>query len=223
MERGRVGVDEAGKGPVLGSMFAAAVRVTDPASLPDDVDDSKRIPRDRREALEGTLRERDGVQVAVAEIPPTRIDQPSTDMNTLTVEAHAEAATTVLRDGDHLVLDAGDTSEERFARRVTDRLDGDCSVRAEHGADERHPVVGAASIVAKVARDAHVDALAEAHADVVSTHGPLGSGYPSDPKTRTFLESYVDDHGSLPPFARASWKTCADLLAASEQSGFGDF
>ncbi|MUV90133.1 ribonuclease HII, partial [Halapricum sp. CBA1109] len=46
----RFGVDEAGKGPVLGSMFAAAVRA-DPADLPADVGDSKTIDAERREEL----------------------------------------------------------------------------------------------------------------------------------------------------------------------------
>jgi len=48
------GADEAGKGPVLGSMFAAAV-VVDPAALPDDVGDSKGITPERREELAATL------------------------------------------------------------------------------------------------------------------------------------------------------------------------
>lgn len=223
MPAGHVGVDEAGKGPVLGSMFAAAVRITDASLLPTDVDDSKNLAPARRQDLAATLRETDGIALATAEITPKRIDRPSTDMNTLTVDGHAEAATQLLEDGDELVLDAGDTSEARFARRVGDRLDADCSVLAEHGADEHHPIVGAASIVAKVARDAHVRSLAETHADLVDAHGPLGSGYPSDPNTRAFLESHVDEHGTVPPFARGSWSTCQELLADHEQAGISDF
>jgi hypothetical protein len=82
---------------------------------------------------------------------------------------------------------------------------------------------GVDSVVAKVARDAHVEALAAEHAALVDTHGGLGSGYPSDPVTRSFLESYVDEHGAVPPFARASWATCEDLLAGVEQSGLDEF
>jgi ribonuclease HII len=76
--------------------------------------------------------------------------------------------------------------------------------------------VGAASIIAKVARDAHVAELADEYGDV-------GSGYPSDPTTRTFLADYVDSHGELPPCARRSWSTCDDVLAAAEQATLGDF
>ncbi|WP_323675347.1 ribonuclease HII [Halorubellus sp. PRR65] len=216
----RFGADEAGKGPVLGSMFAAAVAVDDPSVLPDDVDDSKRLDVDTRDRIDAALREDDRVRVAVAEIPPARIDDPSTDMNTLTVDAHADAVSEVARDGDAGVVDAGDTSEARFARRVRDHATVDVDVTAEHGADSTHKVVSAASVVAKIARDAHVAALADAHGlgDV-----DVGSGYPSDPTTREFLADHVDAHGDLPAFARRSWSTCEDLLAAAEQSGLDDF
>ncbi|NHN46928.1 ribonuclease HII [Halostella sp. JP-L12] len=210
------GADEAGKGPVFGSMFAAAVAVEDPAALPEDVDDSKRLSPERRETLAERLREDDRVAVGVAEIPPERIDAPETDMNALTVAAQAEALSAVVADGMRGVVDAGDTSEARFARRVADRVDADVDLRAEHGADETHAIVGAASVVAKVERDAQMARYAE-------EFGAVGSGYPSDPTTRTFLKEWVDERGEVPPFARETWATCEDVLAAAEQSGLGDF
>jgi len=220
---GRVGVDEAGKGPVLGSMFAAAVRVAEGAALPDGVDDSKRLTAERRADLDGILRADDAVGVGVAEVGVDRIDDPGTDMNTLTVDAQAAALEGVARDGDAVVADAGDTDAARFGRRLADRVDAAVEVTAEHGADEAHPAVSAASVVAKVARDAHVEALAAEHAALVAAHGDLGSGYPSDPATRSFLASYVAEHGAVPPFARGSWATCEQLLADAEQSGLGEF
>jgi ribonuclease HII len=219
----RVGVDEAGKGPVLGSMFAGAVRVADGATLPDGLADSKDLAAGRRETLDAALREREGVEVAVAAVSVERIDDPATDMNTLTVDGQAEAVAGVVRDGDRVVADAGDTSEARFADRLAERVAPDVDVVAEHGADETHDVVSAASVVAKVSRDAHVEALAAEHPELVDSHGPLGSGYPSDPATRSFLESYVDEHGAAPVFARSSWATVEDLLADAEQAGLGEF
>ena len=213
---GLVGVDEAGKGPVLGSMFAAAVRVSDPAILPEGLDDSKRLSPNRRESLARELREHPEIAVGVHEVPVERIDDPQTDMNRLTVAAHASAAGQVVAEGDQILADACDTSEARFADRLDRQLDSDATVRAEHGADETHAVVAAASVVAKVRRDAHVARLAD-------RHGELGSGYPSDPTTRAFLEAYVDEHGTVPPCARESWSTCETLLAAREQAGLGEF
>ncbi len=153
--------------------------------------------------------------IGVAAIEPSRIDDPDTDMNTLTVAAHAAAAGGVVEPGTTVICDAGDVDADRFARRVAKRLPA-VDLAAEHGADERHPIVAAASVIAKVERDARIRALE-------TEYGPLGSGYPSDPVTREFLAGYVSDHGDLPPCARASWKTCDDVLRAAEQRGLDEF
>jgi ribonuclease HII len=225
------GVDEAGKGPVIGSMFAAAV-VLDPTTLPEDVGDSKAIRSARRAELAAEIREL-ADSVGVAEVTVDRIDAEGTDMNSLTVAAHAEALDAALatldsrastgqgsatRDALSGYVDAGDTNAVRFERRVADTVtaSADLAVRGEHGADETYSVVGAASVVAKVARDAHVERLAD-------EYGNLGSGYPGDPATRDFLERYVAAYDDVPPCARRSWQTCDDVLAAADQSSLAAF
>jgi ribonuclease HII len=210
----RLGVDEAGKGPVLGSMFAAAVR-TDSGALPAGVDDSKTLSSRCREQLAWAVHDAADA-VAVVEVPVERIDDPETDMNALTVTAHAKALAAVAEDGDEGFADAADTNAVRFEETLVDRVPAEVDLRAEHGADESRPVVGAASIVAKVRRDAHVAALA-------AEHGDVGSGYPADPATRAFLREYVADHGRLPACARGSWQTSRDALAAAEQSSLDEF
>lgn len=209
-----LGVDEAGKGPVLGSMFAAAVRA-DPDALPSDVADSKTLSSDRRERLAREIRAAADA-VAIAEIPVERIDDPDTDMNALTVAAHVEALSPLAREGFSCYVDAGDTNAVRFERRVADRVGTDVDLQAEHGADETYPIVSAASILAKVERDAHVG-------DLAASYGDLGSGYPSDPATREFLQRHVREHGQLPDCARASWQTSQDVLAALDQATLGEF
>lgn len=211
----RFGADEAGKGPAVGSMFAAAI-AGPAAAIPDDVDDSKRLSDARRADLARAIRGAEELQTAVAEVPVERIDAPETDMNTLTVAAQAEALSAVLSGGERGIVDAGDTDEGRFADRVAERLPVDVALTAEHGADGRYPHVAAASVLAKEAREDHVAALAE-------RYGEVGSGYPSDPTTRAFLADYVDREGELPACARASWGTCEDVLAAAEQSSLAEF
>jgi len=215
----QIGVDEAGKGPVLGSMFAAGVRAPVEA-LPDGVADSKRLPADRRESLAARIREA-AEAVAVVEIPVERIDDPGRDMNGLTVEAHAEVLAGVASDGLPAYLDAADTNAVRFERRVGDRIDADLDLRAEHGADEEYRIVSAASIVAKVERDAHVAALAAEYE--AQGYGEVGSGYPGDSTTREFLRSFVESEGELPACARRSWQTSQDVLAGQDQSSLGEF
>jgi ribonuclease HII len=162
-------------------------------------------------------------------------------MNTLTVRGQARAARialsgSVAADLDEpirVVADAGDTSEERFARRLREFIaeggeddpgcDGEplpsVDVAAAHGADETDPVVGAASVVAKVTRDERMAAIEAEYAE----YDDLGSGYPSDPATRSFLREYVAETGELPDCARRSWATCDDVLAAAEQSALDEF
>lgn len=218
-------------------MVAAAV-LADPVALPADVDDSKRIAPSRRESIDAEIRATDAVAVGVAFVEPAEIDRPDTDMNTLTVRGQARAVRAALHgvvavDLDEpirVVADAGDTSEARFARRLgesvadpdsdtTDTEHPEVDVSAAHGADEDDPMVGAASVVAKVARD---ERMADIDADYPAYDG-LGSGYPSDPATRNFLRAYVNDHGNVPGCARRSWATCDDVLAAAEQSGLDEF
>ncbi|PSQ57817.1 ribonuclease HII [Halobacteriales archaeon SW_8_68_21] len=234
-----LGVDEAGKGPALGPMVAAAV-IADPAGLPGDVDDSKRIAPARRESMAAALGEDPDVAVGVARVEPAEIDRPDTDMNTLTVRGQARAVRAALADRPagvaepvRVVADAGDTSEERFARRLREFVaegengerpeDGDSvpsvDVTAAHGADENDPLVGAASVVAKVTRDAAMVAVDATYPE----YDDIGSGYPSDPATRSFIAAYVGDHETLPDCARESWATCEDALAAAEQSALDEF
>ncbi|WP_336343596.1 ribonuclease HII [Halalkalicoccus ordinarius] len=208
------GIDEAGKGPVLGPMVAASV-VGDESVLPEGIDDSKRLTPGRREELARAIRGDERIAVGVSAIEPPRIDDPETDMNTLTVAAHAEAAAGVVREGMAGICDAGDVDADRFARRVAERLP-DVDLVAEHRADENRSIVSAASVIAKVERDARIDALS-------TEYGDVGSGYPSDPTTRAFLADYVADHGELPACARTSWQTCEDVLAAADQRTLAEF
>lgn len=209
----RLGVDEAGKGPVLGSMFVSAVRVA-PDQLPTGVDDSKRLSRARRTELAMAIRE--VAETSVVEVPVARIDDPETDMNGLTVSAQAAAIDELATPADLVRADAADTDTTRFERRLADETAVDAELRATHRADETDPVVAAASILAKVARDDHVDKLR-------SVYGSVGSGYPSDETTRAFLRSYVDREGELPACARRSWQTSHDVLAAHDQASLDQF
>lgn len=217
----QIGVDEAGKGPVLGPMVAAAVRA-DPADLPGGIADSKTLSAATRNSLDEALRTTDAVDTAVGIVTVDEIDDPNTDMNRLTVTAQVRAIAALAETGDRVIVDAGDVSESRFGRRVTEGVASegcDVDVTAEHGADDNYRLAAAASIIAKVERDRRMAAVGTEYADI----GPVGSGYPSDPTTREFLAKYVDRTGELPACARRSWSTCEDLLAAATQAGLDEF
>ncbi|MCI4436683.1 MAG: ribonuclease HII, partial [Ignisphaera sp.] len=74
--------------------------------------------------------------------------------------------------------------------------------------DSKYIAVSAASIVAKVLRDWHIDQLKK-------VYGDIGSGYPSDKKTVEWLQNYYKEFGELPSVVRKSWKTIERILGIS--------
>lgn len=213
---GVIGVDEAGRGPVLGSLFVAAIHTPRRDRLPADVDDSKRLEANHRQRLAEQILEDAGIDVAVVEISPRRIDRSVRPLTALVADGFAAAIDRLAAEESTIVVDTGERDTERFARRVERAATASISVTASVGADRSDPAVSAASIVAKEHRERHVD-------DLVDRYGDIGSGYPSDPTTRAFLASYVDEHMTLPACARRCWQTSRDVLAAAEQATLEGF
>lgn len=213
---GYVGVDEAGRGPVLGSMFVAAVGVPDLGAIPDDVADSKTLAPSRRRDLAERLADHPAVSAAVVEVTAEAIDAAPGNLLGLVVRAFAEAIDRLDRPGWRATLDAGEADADRFAARVERHIEVACPVSAAVRADATDPVVSAASVLAKEHRERHVATLRE-------RYGKVGSGYPADPTTRAFLAEHVADTGDLPGCARRCWRTSRDVLAAAEQSALDGF
>ncbi len=201
------GVDEAGKGSVLGPMVVAAVgcmSVHDLDALP--IHDSKMLSPKQREALyDRILRD---CAVSIVTIDAAEIDEVRSrmSMNAVVAELHASAITGLRPDCAY--VDACDVNAERYGRQVAGHLSFPCRIVAEHRADTYRPIVGAASIVAKVTRD-------RAIRDLKDRFGEIGSGYPSDAVTVAFLRDYIREHGAPPACARHSWKTVANLFQRS--------
>ncbi len=207
------GVDEAGKGAVLGPLVVAGVacrRKQDLAKL--GVKDSKALSPARRETLAAELKASFLVEVLV--ISPGEIDSRGMTMNALMAKSHARVI-----DALHpavAVVDACDVVAARYGAMVSSHLDRPCRVVSRHHADQHHPAVSAASIVAKVERDHAIEHLKR-------EFGEIGSGYPADPFTVRFLEEYVSTNQGPPPIARRSWETVRVLLARHEQASLFDF
>jgi len=204
-----LGADEAGKGPVIGSMFVAGVvidedRIFDLAAL--GVKDSKLLTPQRREYL-ATKIETIARDQYVLEVKPEVIDElrQLITMNDIMVKSFSKVVEKL--SADRAILDAADVNPARFARRVKEGSGTGMEVIAEHRADKNHSVVAAASILAKVKRDRSVREIER------EISQQIGSGYPSDPATIRFLETWVKEHGDLPPFARRSWKTAERIKA----------
>jgi ribonuclease HII len=211
-----VGVDEAGRGPVIGPLVVAGVGVESDVPLRQlNVRDSKKLSPERREALAPEIERLTKYEVVV--IPAERIDVMRAEMSLNDFEAKLFAEVIEKLHPETAYVDAADVDEIEFKRCVRRELRFDVEIVSQHNADELFPVVSAASILAKVCRDREMRAIEQEIGMLV------GSGYASDTDTIGFLEQWIREKGSLPPHTRASWDTARRLLAGAKSRKLDDF
>ena len=202
-----LGIDEAGRGSVFGPLVVGgyALEVEAVPRLADlGVRDSKELTSSARERLDRELRAIG--RAFVRPVPPVRIDRSVRrgGLNDLEAEVFAEIVRAARPE--RAFVDACDPVAERFGRNVARLARVPASrVVARHHADRDVAIVAAASIVAKVARDAAIAAL-RARSKLA-----LGTGYPSDPETRRCLAELLATGAALPRWVRASWSTVDKL------------
>jgi len=200
------GIDEAGRGPVLGPLVVCGVAIEPGrhgrlARL--GLRDSKALPARERERLAAAIRDT-GALVRLRVCPARVVDvaRRRNELNVLEVKAMAAIIRALAPS--HVWVDGLTTRPGAFGRRLEALvLPVRARVVSESRADERYPLVQAASIIAKVTRDAAISSLAR-------EHGEIGSGYPGDPRTRAFLRRCIAA-GVFPAFVRRSWSTLARL------------
>ncbi|OPY53370.1 MAG: Ribonuclease HII [Methanosaeta sp. PtaU1.Bin112] len=205
-----LGADEAGKGPVVGSMFVAGL-VIEEDKLFDlagfGVKDSKLLTPARREILAKKIRGIAADQY-ILEVKAQVIDELRLVMTMNEIMVRSFSTVVANLHADRGILDAADVNAQRFADRVKAASKTSMILQAEHKADQRHHEVSAASILAKVRRDASMRELEAA------MHCKIGSGYPHDQETINFLTEWVKEKRELPPCARHSWATAQRIKAS---------
>jgi ribonuclease HII len=206
-----LGIDEAGRGSVLGPLVVGGFLCPRAwlESLPQlGARDSKEMTPVARETTYRRLR-RIGRCFAIA-LPPPTIDRWVERRGLNRLEARHFAAIVRRAQAEEVFLDACDVNAHRFGQEVA-RLAGTADgIRSAHEADRLFPIVGAASIVAKVTRDRAVRRLAQR----LGTE--IGSGYPSDPVTVAFLRAAIAGGLRGAPWLRASWATTRRLMAEAQ-------
>lgn len=200
-----LGIDEAGRGSVLGPMVIAGVVVPEKMEKVLErmgVKDSKRLVPNRRTILSRKLKKmfpHEMVVISAREIDDLR----ASGVNLNEIEKKAMESILLKLEFDKAIVDAVDVKAERFQENL--RIDTGLNVFAEHKADDKYIEVSAASIIAKAARDEYIKDI---NKDYIRSGG-IGSGYPSDPKTKDFLSKYTYDE--MPDFVRKSWATVAKM------------
>ena len=200
-----LGIDEAGRGSVLGPMVIAGVIVPEKMEKVLErmgVKDSKRLVPNRRTILSRKLKKMFEYEIVV--ISESEIDKMRADgINLNDIEKNAMRDLIIRLNPEKAIVDAVDVKAERFQKNLCESTG--VNVIAEHKADDKYIEVSAASIIAKAERDAQI---AEINKEYIKTGG-IGSGYPSDPTTKKFLNNYTYDE--MPEFVRKSWATVSKM------------
>jgi ribonuclease HII len=199
-----LGIDEAVRGSVLGPLVVSGV-VLEQNRLKYlerlGLKDSKKISPQRRIALSRKIEriaECHTIHITAKDIDRLR----SRDVNLNEIEKIA--INRIIRESapSTCFIDSIDIKPERLTIEL-ETIHPDVKVVAEHKADDRYPIVSAASIIAKVERDRAIQEIKKKYKDI-------GSGYPSDPKTIKFLKNIPP--GDLPDFIRRSWATVEKIV-----------
>jgi ribonuclease HII len=168
-----VGLDEVGRGPLLGPVVAAAV-ILDPARPIQGLTDSKKLSEKRRNALDTEIRE-NAFAWALGRAEVEEIDALNILQASLLAMQRAYLALKI--DADVAMVDGN--AKPALACQIRTVIKGDLII----------PAISAASILAKVARDAEMRKLdqqypayaiaqhkgypTQLHRDLLERHGPL--------------------------------------------------
>ena len=199
------GVDEAGRGCVIGPLVVAGVLVKAenlPLLVELGVKDSKLLTAKKREALFPEIL-RLSESHHIVKVLPYEIDEAVRSNRRLhklnRLEAQTMAKIIQTLKPDEAYVDAADVLEYRFKNHIRECLTIKTRIISKHKADRIYPVVSAASIIAKVTRDHEI-------ADLREKYGDFGSGYLTDDKTMIFLKQLLEKNHEYPSCVRKSWK-----------------
>ena len=199
------GVDEAGRGSLVGPLVIAGVSINQSKikklkSM--GVRDSKKLTSFQREKLyKKIIKFADNYYVA--KINPPTIDRSVNKHDLNNLEAKYMAKVISKLNPNISYVDSCDVNPSRFGKKIS-KLAKNNNVKSYHHADSRFVIVSAASIIAKVNRDRAIQNLRKKH--------NIESGYPSDPKTKRFVKNYYHNMNKIPNFVRSSWKPVRIML-----------
>lgn len=210
------GVEEAGRGPVIGPMVMAICAISED-KLPElqalGVKDSKLITPKNREFLFHKIKEICDHEIIImrAKDVDDALNDPNMNLNKLEGEVSAQLINKV--PSQKVILDCPSNNILSYRNYVKSMVKSDVEIIAEHKADLNHTIVGAASILAKVTRDKIIDEIKREVGE------DFGSGYPSDPKTIEFLKRNWNKYDIF----RKTWSTYKKVALGGGQRKLDGF
>jgi ribonuclease HII len=179
--------------------------------------DSKLLSKNQRETLYPKLKNI-AADIKIKHLSPAEIDElrKSISLNVIEQQIMLKLTKEVKHNLETIYIDAADVNEKRFGLVFEKEFPG-TKIVSKHKADTFFPVVSAASIIAKVERDREIESLK------LKMSEDIGSGYPADPKTKSFLKKYFSKHKKFPPFVRESWDTAKRIRKEHSDSKLTDY
>lgn len=229
-----LGIDEAGRGPVLGPMVYSAAYC--PKSSTADLnalgaDDSKQLSKEQRDNLRKKIDEAPFLQtttyvLTADELSKKMLRKKKYNLNLISHDTALNLVQSALDEGVNITEIYVDTvgNPDQYADKFRNRFPQLSKVVVAKKADATYRIVGAASIVAKTTRDSHIREWVFPEEERSAMYGPndanscvefarvRGTGYPSDPATKKWMEQSWDNVFGYPTFVRFSWGTSRVIL-----------
>ncbi len=214
-----LGIDEAGRGPVIGPMVMAGVSISekDISKLKElGVKDSKLLSPTQREGMfNKIINTTKNYKIII--IPPKEIDAAlkSESLNLNWLEAIKSAEIINFLKPEKAIVDCPSNNIPAYKNFLKEHLKNiKTELVVEHKADFKYAVVSAASIIAKVTRDNEIKKIQK------KIKEPIGSGYPSDPITIGFLEKNYNNYQRI---FRKEWVSWKNINKKKKQKSLSDF
>lgn len=214
-----LGIDDAGRGPVIGPMVLAGV-LADEKTIKEfkkwGIKDSKQLTAKRREFLAKKIKSH-AKTFEIALAFPNEIDSQNhkgIDLNKVEAIKTSEIINKINKDFGKIkiIIDCPSVGISKWQDYLKTKITNlsNLEISCEHKADKNHAIVSAASIIAKSAREQEMDRLKEKYGK------EIGSGYTSDSTTCKFLEKYARKHEKEGIF-RLTWVTWKNACANLQQ------
>ncbi len=210
-----LGIDEAGRGPVIGPLIVAGVMIEEGTEKNlEGVKDSKLLAHGKRMMLDKKIR--DVSEFFLIEVSPKEIDEtlesPTSNLNWLEAQKQADIINELKPDV--AIIDCPSPNCPAYEKYLRNLLENkEIKLIVEHKADVNYPVCSAASILAKVRRE-------EAMEEIKKKYGDTGPGYPANETTQKFVR---ENWKKYPEIFRKTWSTYKKIVESQGQKGIADF
>lgn len=202
-----LGIDEAGRGAVIGPLVIAGVVFKDDDEIFEilyshGIKDSKLLTSFKRKELLGVIKKLKHRHITF-KIKPNILDKHS--LNELEASYSSKIIDKLKPKIAYIDVPASGKGIENYCNKIKERCSHRTKIFGANKLDINNIVVASSSILAKEEREKSIRLLKK-------SYGDFGSGYPSDPKTREWLKWWKKNNNQWPDIVRKKWKTLNKII-----------